>query len=107
MPTKTKRKRTAFAALAKPNEVTVRRADEFDAMDDKQLIDAAIEVSGLDRDTFAAVIAWRAPRSIRRWHAKQHTIPETARDRLLWFMRLPKRMRFDYVTLARYNIDRP
>lgn len=50
-------------------------------MTDKELISAAVEASGLSVRRFAKEILTRAPRTVWRWLAGTHPMPQAVRER--------------------------
>lgn len=68
-------------------------------MTDSDLIQAAIEASGLSARRFAERFLTRDERTIRRWVTSEQDIPEVARRRLEWFMALPPTPREKLIAL--------
>ena len=62
-------------------------------MDDVELINTAIDESGLSARKFAEKVMTRDERTIRRWQGGQQAIPEVGRRRLQWFLALSQAMR--------------
>lgn len=65
-------------------------------MTDAEILSAAIAASGLSARRFAAVVAWRDERTIRRWLAGDD-VPRCVIARCTWLLALPERRRVAYI----------
>lgn len=68
-------------------------------MTDQELIDQAIDASGLSARRFAERVMTRDERTIRRWVSGEQEMPEVARRRVLWFLELPVTVRTQLVRI--------
>ena len=67
-------------------------------MTDHDTLRAAIAATGLSSRRFAAVVAWRDERTIRRW-VNGDEIPRCVVDRCRWLLALTERRRRQYVRI--------